>query len=99
VKQSALYYFDFDSFSVLTHCTVFLVHFNSVAKGPLQEFDVTTDMFGTLVPKMQSVSLAIDSNWGLEYSCLYRFRVHGDEIDHDHDVQSKKLDSGTHFLI
>ena len=45
----------------------------------MQMFDVTTDMFGNPVPKMLSVSLAIDSNWGEEYACLYRFRVHGDD--------------------
>ncbi|KAL3932238.1 MAG: hypothetical protein SGBAC_010943 [Bacillariaceae sp.] len=32
---------------------------------------------------MQSVSLAIDSNWGLEYACLYRFRVHGVAVVED----------------
>lgn len=50
-----------------------------IAGAPLQMFDVTTDMFGNPVPKMLSVSLAIDSNWGEEYACLYRFRVHGDD--------------------
>lgn len=40
--------------------------------GPsIQEFPVADKA------PMQSVSLAIDSNWGLEYACLYRFRVHG----------------------
>lgn len=32
---------------------------------------------GTPIPKIASVVLAIDSNWGADYSCLYRFRVHG----------------------
>jgi hypothetical protein len=51
-------------------------------EDPLQEFEVATDIFGTPVPKLQSITLAIDSNWGFEYSCLYRFRVHGDD-DYD----------------
>ena len=40
----------------------------------LQEFEVKE---GFNLPKMRAVALAIDSNWGGEYSCLYRFRVHG----------------------
>ncbi len=50
-------------------------------KGPLQEFEVATDISGTPVPPLQSITLAVDSNWGNEYACLYRFRVHGDEED------------------
>ena len=43
----------------------------------LQEYKVkTTDDHGKPVPKLRSIVLAIDSNWGAEYSCLYRFRVH-----------------------
>jgi len=41
-----------------------------------QEFKVSTQVYGSAVPMLQSVTLAIDSNWGDEYSCLYRFRVH-----------------------
>jgi len=52
--------------------------YNINDKRPLQEFPVAQDVFGTPVPPLQSITLAIDSNWGLEYSCLYRFRVHGD---------------------
>eukprot|EP00980_Cylindrotheca_fusiformis_P024955 scaffold12769_cov141-Cylindrotheca_fusiformis.AAC.15 len=59
-----------------------------IAKGALQEFEVSTDMFGKAVPEMQSVSLAIDSNWGLNYSCLYRFRVHGNAMGDDDDEDS-----------
>ena len=44
---------------------------------PHQEFEVATNVFGNEVPLLRSVTLAIDSNWGEEYSCLYRFRVHG----------------------
>jgi hypothetical protein len=44
----------------------------------LQEYEVDTELKnGTPVPKIASVVLAIDSNWGADYSCLYRFRVHG----------------------
>jgi len=44
--------------------------------GPsIQEFPVADK------EPMQSVSLAIDSNWGLEYACLYRFRVHGVTVE------------------
>jgi hypothetical protein len=43
----------------------------------LQTFAVPTSIDGTTVPKLKAVSLAVDTNWGAEYSCLYRFRVHG----------------------
>ena len=47
--------------------------------GPrtLQEFEVESEE-GDGLPPLKSVTLAIDSNWGADYSCLYRFRVHGD---------------------
>lgn len=46
-----------------------------------QEFELTTEdsNYGN-VPKLAAVSLAIDSNWGDDYACLYRFRVHGKEV-------------------
>ncbi|KAG7355096.1 Sad1 / UNC-like protein [Nitzschia inconspicua] len=47
----------------------------------LQEFEVATVAFGNEFPALQSISLAIDSNWGHDYTCLYRFRVHGEEED------------------
>ncbi|KAL7452863.1 hypothetical protein ACHAWC_004579 [Mediolabrus comicus] len=43
----------------------------------LQTFAIPTSIDGTTVPKLKAVSLAVDTNWGAEYSCLYRFRVHG----------------------
>uniref|UniRef100_A0A7S1ZQF2 SUN domain-containing protein n=1 Tax=Ditylum brightwellii TaxID=49249 RepID=A0A7S1ZQF2_9STRA len=42
-----------------------------------QEFYVATEVDGERVPPLHSIMLAIDSNWGSDYSCLYRFRVHG----------------------
>mmetsp|Transcript_5140 Transcript_5140/g.5837 ORF Transcript_5140/g.5837 Transcript_5140/m.5837 type:complete len:702 (-) Transcript_5140:254-2359(-) len=45
----------------------------------LQEFEIPMSVDGKKLPKMQYIVLAIDSNWGSKISCLYRFRVHGDE--------------------
>lgn len=45
----------------------------------IQEFKVNFAFSGRQLPKMQSITLGIDDNWGAEYSCLYRFRVHGTE--------------------
>jgi len=42
----------------------------------VQDFVVENTEGGLRIPKLSSVVLAIDSNWGGEYSCLYRFRVH-----------------------
>jgi hypothetical protein len=44
-----------------------------------QEFEVKTEVKGESVPILESISLLIDSNWGANYSCLYRFRVFGQE--------------------
>jgi hypothetical protein len=43
-------------------------------KGLRQDFDVDRN-----VPRLQSISLVVDTNWGEPYACLYRFRVHGQE--------------------
>mmetsp|Transcript_13852 Transcript_13852/g.22283 ORF Transcript_13852/g.22283 Transcript_13852/m.22283 type:complete len:89 (+) Transcript_13852:2-268(+) len=51
----------------------------NISKNGLQEFNVPTEVFGKEIPPLHSISLAVDSNWGHEYSCLYRFRVHGDK--------------------
>jgi len=49
-------------------------------KGSLQQFEVKTiDDSGMPVPKLSSISLSIDSNWGSGHTCLYRFRVQGNE--------------------
>jgi len=45
----------------------------------LQEFETATTVFGKAIPPLNAISLAIDSNYGHEYACLYRFRVHGTE--------------------
>ncbi len=52
--------------------------YNSGKDDYLQEFEVNTKLEnGVPIPKLASIVLAVDSNWGAEYSCLYRFRVHG----------------------
>ena len=47
------------------------------SKLGMQTFAVPASVGGTNVPKLKAISLAMDSNWGGDYSCLYRFRVHG----------------------
>jgi hypothetical protein len=41
-----------------------------------QEFDVDSN---ENMPKFGAVSLVVDSTRGADYTCLYRFRVHGDD--------------------
>lgn len=43
----------------------------------LQRFEVATKVFGKEIPPLRAISLAVDSNYGHDYACLYRFRVHG----------------------
>ena len=47
--------------------------------GYLQRFEAATTIFGKEIPPLHSISLAVDSNYGHDYACLYRFRVHGTE--------------------
>jgi hypothetical protein len=73
----------------------------------LQQFQVANHANGELIPKLQSIALAIDSNWGSNYSCLYRFRVLGgdepsediieaaiaDDFDEEYNVDSESVNS------
>jgi hypothetical protein len=43
----------------------------------MQRFAISQGANGASVPKLKAVSLAVDSNWGADFTCLYRFRVHG----------------------
>ncbi|KAL7533734.1 hypothetical protein ACHAXR_008609 [Thalassiosira sp. AJA248-18] len=47
--------------------------------GPtmLSSFSIPTMLDGQNVPKLKAISIAVDSNHGAEYACLYRVRVHG----------------------
>jgi Sad1 / UNC-like C-terminal len=47
-----------------------------------QEFGIEVED----LPVISVVRLEIDSNWGADYSCLYRFRVHGFEHFEDAEV-------------
>lgn len=50
---------------------------NSEDNSYLQRFEAATTVFGKEIPRLHAISLAVDSNYGHEYACLYRFRVHG----------------------
>jgi len=43
----------------------------------IQAFSIPTMLDGQNVPKLKAISIAVDSNWGGDYTCLYRVRVHG----------------------
>lgn len=46
--------------------------------GPtMQAFSIPTVLDGQNVPRLKAFSIAVDSNHGGSYSCLYRVRVHG----------------------
>lgn len=60
-------------------------HHYFLESSSLQEFQVSSEIFGNPIPPLSSISLAIDSNWGNDYACLYRFRVHGDETKAEDD--------------
>ena len=62
-----------------THVTIFSARTSKAS--PAQAFEVATEIFRTLVPPLQSITLAIDSNWGHDFACLYRFRVHGELVE------------------
>ena len=47
----------------------------------LQVFDLEKEVGNAEIPAIKSLSLLIDSNWGLGYSCLYRVRVHGHKVE------------------
>ncbi|KAL7471658.1 hypothetical protein ACHAXS_011956 [Conticribra weissflogii] len=51
--------------------------YNIHAPFSLQMFQIPSSIDGLSVPKLKAISLAVDSNWGADYTCLYRFRVHG----------------------
>lgn len=81
---------------------------NYVLDAPrtIQKFEVATSIGNEPTPEFRSVTLAVDSNWGFPYSCLYRFRVHGVdeqnkrilEEDYDGDVDDKDNDVEVKYL-
>ena len=63
----------------ITHSLMFCSLVDTDEMRSMQEFDVNTeDADGSTIPMLQSITLAIDSNYDFPYACLYRFRVHGE---------------------
>ncbi|KAL7565986.1 hypothetical protein ACA910_011008 [Epithemia clementina (nom. ined.)] len=59
------------------HLGTFMYDIRDRRKSARQEFKVSRQFDGPDdVPDFGSIILAIDSNWGEQVSCLYRFRVH-----------------------
>lgn len=48
-----------------------------------QVFEIPRTIQGKDLVKLAAITLAIDSNWGAQVTCLYRFRVHGVEDEED----------------
>jgi hypothetical protein len=51
--------------------------FTFATGSSIQAFSIPTTLDGQNVPMMKAISIAVDSNGGARYSCLYRVRVHG----------------------
>jgi len=52
---------------------------SSLSGEIILQFEVLSDEDDNDVPPVESIALAIDSNLGLQYICLYSFHVHGRE--------------------
>jgi hypothetical protein len=65
---------------IYSSCTNSVALFSTLdAFKTVAEFDIDSNM------PFHSITLAVDSNHGSDYTCLYRFRVHGDEVVETND--------------